>query len=242
MKYGIYSDIHSNLEALEAVLNSMELRGVNRKVCLGDVVGYGPSPNECIERVHKESYLCILGNHDSVGLGRETSHHFNLFARNAIDWTEAQMTKENKEIMDSWPYIKEVPPFTFVHASPRSPASWYYLATLDEAVDAFEFFRQKICFIGHTHMPIIVVMENEKSFYICEGPKYQLKGRERALVNVGSVGQPRDGIPTAAWCLCDDETLEVEIIRVPYNIAKTQSEMRKKGLDEFLINRLTIGK
>jgi len=242
MKYGIYSDIHSNLEALNAVFDSMSKKGVKRKICLGDAVGYGPYPNECIRRIQQESYLSILGNHDSVALGREASSQFNFFARNAIEWTAKELAEDTRKAMDSWPYIKEDPPFTFVHASPRSPAEWTYIATLDEAVDAFAFFRQRICFIGHTHMPIIVVMESDQEFFICDRPSFRLQSNQRALVNVGSVGQPRDGQPQACWCLCDSKSFEIEIIRVEYSVQKTQQAMREKGLDEFLINRLSIGK
>lgn len=242
MKYGIYSDIHSNLTALEAVFASMAGRGVKRKVCLGDAVGYGPYPNECIRKIQQESFLCILGNHDSVALGRESSAQFNFFARNAIQWTTQQLTEESRSAMDSWPYIKEDPPFTFVHASPRSPADWTYIATLDEAVDAFDFFRQRICFIGHTHMPTIVVMEGEQEYFICDKSIHKLSTGQRALVNVGSVGQPRDGISLASWCLCDSKSLEIELIRVEYSVPTTQTAMRERGLDEFLINRLSIGK
>jgi diadenosine tetraphosphatase ApaH/serine/threonine PP2A family protein phosphatase len=133
-------------------------------------------------------------------------------------------------------------PLTFVHASPRSPAVWTYIATIDEAADAFSFFSQKVCFIGHTHLPVIVVMEGEQSFYALDHLNHKLLDNQRILVNVGSVGQPRDGIPWACWCLCDSETLEVEIIRVAYDVSKTQKSMRERGLDEFLVNRLALGK
>ncbi len=242
MKYGIYSDIHANLEALIRVLESMKDRGVERKICLGDAVGYGPFPNECSQLIQNNSAITVLGNHDSVALGRESSEHFNFFARNAIEWTRKELNEESTDIMQKWPYIINEPPLTFVHASPRSPADWTYIATLDEAVDAFSYFEQSICFIGHTHLPVLVVMDSEQSFFVSEYQYHKVEANQRILVNVGSVGQPRDGLTAACWCICDSETLEVEIIRVPYNVKITQDAMRAKGFDDFLINRLAIGK
>ncbi|MFC1584784.1 metallophosphoesterase family protein [Fibrobacterota bacterium] len=242
MIYGIYSDIHSNLEALRSVLESMGQHGVQRRVCLGDAVGYGPFPNECIELIQQNSEVVILGNHDSVALSRESSEQFNFFARNAINWTREVLTPESSDTMQRWPYLIDEPPLAFVHASPRSPADWTYIATLDEAVDAFHYFSQKICFIGHTHLPVIVIMRGEQSFFVSDSFHHKVSQNERLLVNVGSVGQPRDGITEASWCVCNSDTLEVEIIRVPYDVKKTQDAMRKKGIDDFLINRLALGK
>ena len=242
MVYGVYSDIHSNLDALQSVMDSMEQHEVDKMICLGDAVGYGPYPNECIELIQEKSSIVILGNHDSVALNRESSEQFNYFARNAIDWTKKILTSESVDTMQKWPYIVDEKPLTFVHASPRSPADWTYIATLDEAVDAFSYFSEKICFIGHTHLPVIVVMDGKQSFFVSEYYHHRILEKQRILVNVGSVGQPRDGIPEASWCLCNSDSLEVEIIRVPYNIERTQVAMRKMGIDDFLINRLLIGK
>ena len=240
--YGIYSDIHSNLEALQSVLKSMDKYNIQEKICLGDAVGYGPYPNECIELIQESSSAVLLGNHDSVALNRESAEQFNFFARNAIEWTKRTLSSKSSDIMQKWSYLLDKSPLTFVHASPRSPADWTYIATLDDAVDAFRYFSKKICFIGHTHLPVIVVMEGEQSFYVSEHYFHQVQDNQRVLVNVGSVGQPRDGTPDASWCLCDSDTLEIKIIRVPYDFKKTQEAMKEKGLDEFLINRLAIGK
>ncbi|MBF0431928.1 MAG: metallophosphoesterase family protein [Fibrobacteria bacterium] len=242
MIYGIFSDIHSNLIALEQVLKSMDDNNVEQKICLGDAVGYGPFPNECIELIQSVSSSVILGNHDSVALGRESSYQFNFFARNAIEWTKNELSDKSIDTMQKWPYLTTEEKLTFVHASPRSPADWTYIATLDEAVDAFSYFSNRVCFIGHTHLPVIVIMEGEQSFFVSEYLEHKVLDNQRILVNVGSVGQPRDGIPTASWCLCDSSNLTVKIMRVPYDIHKTQKVMRQKGLDDFLINRLAIGK
>ncbi len=242
MIYGIYSDIHSNLEALTKVFESMKKRGVEKKVCLGDAVGYGPYPNECIKLIDESSSITIIGNHDSVALSRESADQFNFFAKNAIEWTKKVLSPESIDTMQKWPYLMDEGPLAFVHASPRSPADWTYIATLDEAVDAFSYFSQRICFIGHTHLPVIVIKEEEQSYQVSEYLDHKVVDNQRLLVNVGSVGQPRDGITTACWCLCNSETLEIEIIRVPYDIKKTQQVMKERGFDEFLISRLSTGK
>ncbi|MBW8890592.1 MAG: metallophosphoesterase family protein [Fibrobacteres bacterium] len=243
MKYGIYSDIHGNLEALQRVLESMQRLGVDKKVCLGDIVGYGPFPNECVELVAENSDLVILGNHDSVAIGRESSEGWNNYnAQRAIEWTSKVLTPASVDFFSKLPYMASESPLMFVHASPWSPADWKYVSSLDDAVDAFSFFTERICFIGHTHWPIIVIMEGEQSFKVGENLVHTLEPNQRILVNDGSVGQPRDRNPLASWCLCDTEKMSVEIVRVAYDISKTQAAMRKSGFADFLINRLSEGR
>jgi diadenosine tetraphosphatase ApaH/serine/threonine PP2A family protein phosphatase len=242
MRYGIFSDIHSNFEALSSVLEAMDAQGVERKVCLGDAVGYGASPNECVDLIREKSQVTLLGNHDSVALGRESSENFNYYARKAIEWTKENLDPGARDFLDKLPYVVDEPPLTFVHASPRSPVDWYYITSFDDAIDAFSFFSEKICFVGHTHIPSIVVMENEQSFWVSETLSHKLLANQRVLVNVGSVGQPRDRLPLASWCLCDTKEMTVEIVRVPYDITKTQQRMREFEFAEFLINRLAEGR
>jgi len=242
MRYGIFSDIHSNYEALSSVLAAMETHGVERRVCLGDAVGYGANANECVQLIREKSDVTLLGNHDSVALGRESSENFNYYARKAIEWTKENLTENSRNFLDKLPYVVDEPPLSFVHASPRSPVDWYYITSFDDAIDAFSFFSERICFVGHTHIPSIVVMENEQSFWVSETLSHKLLANQRVLVNVGSVGQPRDRIPLASWCLCDTKDMTVEIVRVPYDIAKTQESMRRLDFAEFLINRLAEGR
>jgi diadenosine tetraphosphatase ApaH/serine/threonine PP2A family protein phosphatase len=242
MRYGIFSDIHGNLEALHAVLKRMEELGVERRICLGDLVGYCANPNECVDVIRQQSHLTILGNHDSVALGRESSENFNFYARRAIEWTRENLTPATVSYLKTLSYLEVEGELCFVHASPRSPADWYYISGLDDAVDAFGFFKQKICFHGHTHWPVLVVMENEQSFRICDTFSHTLDKNQRLLVNVGSVGQPRDRNPQASFCICDSETLSVEIVRVPYEIEKTQDKMRKLNFADFLVSRLSEGR
>jgi len=184
----------------------------------------------------------LLGNHDSVALGRESSENFNYYARKAIEWTKENLEEHTRGFLDGLPYVVDETPLTFVHASPRSPVDWYYITSFDDAIDAFSFFSERICFVGHTHIPSIVVMENEQSFWVSETLNHKVLTAQRVLVNVGSVGQPRDRIPLASWCLCDTEEMTVDIVRVAYDVARTQERMRSLGFADFLINRLAEGR
>jgi predicted phosphodiesterase len=243
VKYGIFSDIHGNLEALRQVMDSMKRYGVERRVCLGDIVGYGPFPNECVEMVAEQSDVVILGNHDNVAVGRESSEEWNNYnAQRAIKWTREVLKPASADFLGKLPYVVIEPPLYFTHASPWSPPAWKYVSRLDDAVDAFPFFSEQIGFIGHTHWPIIAIMEGEQSFRISEALFHTLLPGQRLLVNDGSVGQPRDRNPLASWCLCDTGRMTVEIVRLAYDIGKTQSAMRRLGLAEFLINRLSEGR
>lgn len=242
MKYGIFSDIHGNLEALQAVMSKMDELGVQRRICLGDVVGYGPNPNECVELVRSRADISILGNHDSVALGWEASESFNFYARRAIEWTRDVLSPASQDFLKKLRYLETEDDLCFVHASPHSPADWYYITDLEDAADSFNFFREKICFIGHTHFPVMVVRENDQTFRICDSYSYQAREGERLLVNDGSVGQPRDRNPQAGFCIYDTETALVEILRVDYPVKVTQDKMRELGFADFLIHRLEEGR
>jgi len=246
MLYGIFSDIHGNLPALEAVLHSMDTRKVEKRICLGDIVGYGTSPNECAELVKQHSDICLLGNHDNVALKREAYSSFNVYAKAAIEWTFKNINDETKKYLKSRPYMANEDHFTFVHASPMSPADWHYVADLDVALEAFSYFNTPYCFIGHTHSPVIVATNIEDPYreipVIADGPLYRPKKNEKVLVNVGSVGQPRDRDNRACWCLVDSECNWVEFVRVEYDIERTQNLMRKENMPMFLIERLSVGR
>ncbi|HSQ41967.1 MAG TPA: metallophosphoesterase family protein [Fibrobacteraceae bacterium] len=242
MIYGIFSDIHSNLPALEAVLASMSQHQVARRVCLGDLVGYCADADACVNLVRQNSDLCILGNHDSVALHREPSVNFNQYARIAIEWTQKHLSKDSMEFMKKLPYILEEGDLCFVHASPKSPADWSYIASLDEADDAFEFFTSQVCLVGHTHSPVIVVRGEDGIPMVIEDDHYRPGPNQRLLVNVGSVGQPRDRNPEACWCRLDTSDLSVSFIRVPYDIGRTQEAMRREGFPAFLIQRIAEGR
>ncbi|MDR0517172.1 MAG: metallophosphatase family protein [Fibromonadaceae bacterium] len=246
MVYGIFSDIHANQPALEAVLRSMDHRKVDKRICLGDIVGYGASPNECAALVKQHSDICLLGNHDNVALKREPYSSFNIYAKAAMEWTFKKLSDSTIDYLKSLPYMAEEGLFTFVHASPLSPADWHYVADLDGVLEAFAYFSTQYCFIGHTHNPVIVATNSNDPYseipVVSDGPLYRPKEHEKILVNAGSVGQPRDRDNRACWCLADSDYNWVEFIRVEYDIKATQNLMRKENLPAFLVERLALGR
>lgn len=242
MLYGIFSDIHSNLAAFEAVLESMRSFPLERRVCLGDLVGYGVDVNECVELTRKNADICLIGNHDSVALRYESNLAFNPYAKKAIEWTQEELSEDSLSYMKTLSYVHEENDICFVHASPMSPAEWVYVTDLEDALDAFDHFSTRYCFVGHTHSPVIVAMKGEEIPKIIEEEEYERLDGERLLVNVGSVGQPRDRDPRACWCLFDSEKGFVRLIRVPYNVHLTQERMRAAEAPSFLIDRLEVGR
>ena len=242
MLYGIFSDIHSNLAAFEAVVASMRAAGVERRVCLGDLVGYGVDANECVALAKETADICLVGNHDSVAIRWESDAGFNPYAKQAIEWTQGHLSEDSLKYMKGLPYIFEENDICFVHASPMSPADWVYITDLEDALDAFDHFSERCCFVGHTHSPVIVAMRDGAIPKIIETDTYKLEDGERLLMNVGSVGQPRDRDPRACWCLFNTETMTVKLMRVDYNVAQTQGRMRAQGFANFLIERLGVGR
>ena len=242
MLYGICSDIHSNATAFKAVLESMRDNGVERKVCLGDIVGYGVDTDECVDLVRENMDFCLIGNHDSVAVKNESSEGFNPYAKQAIEWTQKHLSKDSVAYIRSLPYIHEENDICFVHASPLSPADWVYVTDLEDALNAFDHFSERYCFVGHTHSPVIIASRPMAIPKILDEYEYVIANTELLLVNVGSVGQPRDRDPRACWCLLDTETKCVRLIRVEYDIRKTQNRMKKQGMPSFLIDRLSVGR
>ncbi len=242
MLYGICSDIHSNATAFHAVLDSMKENKVERRICLGDLVGYGVDANECVQLAKENMDVCLIGNHDSVAIKYESSMGFNPYAKQAIEWTQENMSADSVAYIRSLPYIYEENDITFVHASPMSPADWLYITDLEDALNAFDHFTGTYCFIGHTHSPVIVASRPMAIPKVLDEYEYTIENTERLLVNVGSVGQPRDRDCRASWCLLDTETKCIRIIRVEYDVFETQERMKKAGMPNFLVDRLSVGR
>jgi len=232
MRVAIISDIHGNLEALHRVIERAYKEGAEEIVCLGDIVGYGPFPNECITIVRQECDIVVRGNHDAGAVGVLSLEDFNTEGRAAIEWTRPRLTTTNKEFIKELPFTRAANDVTYVHASPRKPQNWEYVATWHDATKMFGHFATTFCCIGHTHIPAIIAADGTANGY--------QKG-QRHLINVGSVGQPRDGNPRAAFALLDTDSLAVSIKRVEYDVASTASAIRKAGLPEFLARRLVHG-
>lgn len=242
MRYGLISDIHANLEALEAVLAALKDEGAEQILCLGDVIGYGPNPNECVKLIQQHAAVCLIGNHDEASLGRVDLDLFNYMARQAIEWTTDQLTDESKEFLKSLQYLRSYGDFMIVHASPDEPTRWNYILNLEDAALGFEAFTEQICFIGHSHTPWVIPLPPDGRMRVSHDYPLTVKEKFRYLINIGSVGQPRDRNPDAAFGILDTTPLQYTLQRVPYDVAKTQKKIRATGaLPPFLADRLATG-
>ena len=245
MRYLLISDIHANLVAFETVL--ADAKGSYDKVwCLGDMVGYGPDPNECVELLLTLDHLCIAGNHDWAVLGKLDVEDFNPDARFASLWTREQLNDDVRDYLDNLPVsLVEEEIYTLVHGSPRHPI-WEYILYASVAQPNFKHFNTPYCFVGHTHNPIIF-QESEEKGQMCEplepafneGP-IEL-GERRLIVNPGSVGQPRDGDARAAYGILDVEAKTFEYRRITYPVSDTQEKMKEYNFPARLWNRLAFG-
>jgi len=244
MRYLIISDIHGNLPAFDTVLAHVDLDCIDQVWCLGDVVGYGPCPNECIDRLRElPDYLCVAGNHDWAAIERIDMVEFNPSAQIACRWTNARLTSENKAYLENLPTQVIQDHCTLVHGSPREPI-WEYIIYPSTAQLNFQFFGTQLCFVGHTHAPAIFREETSTHRFEISIPVPNQPIRiddERLIINPGSVGQPRDGDPDAAYMIFDQEEKILNYHRVSYDIELTQRLMMEKGLPESLISRLAFG-
>lgn len=241
MRILVISDIHANLTAFERVLDDAE--GEWEQIwCLGDVIGYGPDPNECTELLRAHDHISLSGNHDWAVLEKLDIKSFNYEARAAIEWTQATLNGSARTYLESLPAKMDKEPFTLAHASPRQPV-WEYILDRGTAAANFGHFETQYCLVGHTHTPMIFT-EMDKLRVKVEGPAYDQPislGSERLIINPGSVGQPRDSDPRAAYAILDLEEMTWEHRRIEYDIASTQQRMREHGLPQRLIIRLEYG-
>jgi diadenosine tetraphosphatase ApaH/serine/threonine PP2A family protein phosphatase len=241
MRAIIISDIHANLIALEAVL--ADAGDFDAAWCLGDLVGYGPNPNECIALVRSLPNLsCIIGNHDAASLERIDIDAFNPEARLAIRWTQNALNEGSLAFLKSLPEKIELDEVTLAHGSPRHPV-WEYLLDTRTATLNFDFFTTPLCFVGHTHLPVIYTMtaSNHLARLSIPDANHVITLPDRAIVNPGSVGQPRDRDPRAAFALFDTETKRLDYRRIPYNFSEVQERMAAAGLPNRHIQRLSAG-
>jgi len=241
MKYAIISDIHGNLEALDTVLTEIDKQNVDSIVCLGDIVGYGPNPNECVDKVREVAEVSLAGNHDYAPLGKLDLSYFNPWARDAIRWTADELSESSIQFLLELPLKLEMNGFTIVHATPEQPAEWNYILTIGDAARNFSEFNGQVCFIGHSHVPMVVSLDQEGEYLVQKENPLKIEDEMRYIINVGSVGQPRDLNPRASFAIYDNEEKKYELFRVEYNINETQSKIRKSGLPEFLAERLELG-
>lgn len=269
MKHAILSDIHANLEALEVVLEKCRERNVEQYICLGDIVGYNANPAECLELVKGTNLIAVVkGNHDEyVSNDDEEMVGFNPHARTAVLWTKHQLSEAQRQWLANLRYKMTVrgTSITLVHATLDSPEAWGYIFDVHHATDNFSYQFTQLCFCGHSHVPIAFskkpltlgaenpVMEIEdwrgtpkpgappEEGKIDEGLVIQIQNGWKYLINIGSVGQPRNRDPRASFAIYDDEAKTVTRYRLPYDIASAQAKIRGAGLPDRLATRLERG-
>ena len=242
MKYAVFGDIHANLEALEAVLAECENQNVDSYLCIGDIVGYNADPVACVRRIRDLGVEVITkGNHDEMASSDVELVGFNPQAAQAIQWTRQQLSDEDKEWLASLPLRKTIgPKVTLVHATLDMPERWGYIFDKLTAAACMNYQFTPICFFGHTHVPLAF-----DKFGDVSGGRYEeiiVEPGHKYLINVGSVGQPRDGDPRAGFVIYEPEERRITLHRVPYDVRRCQEKIEKAGLPARLAQRLAAGR
>lgn len=242
MRIGAFSDVHSNLEALTAVSHFLKQEGTQQLLCLGDVVGYGPDPEACIKLLQTVRARIVAGNHDWGVAGRTPIHQFNHLARFALQWTRKHLTLAHRLFLKNLPLTFDLGPLHLVHAAPSAPNRWDYIFTVEDALSEMGAFTTDICLIGHTHIPLFIEQISNKPPREITDSSFPLRPNARYLINLGSVGQPRDGDPRSCCALIDLNEHRFSFHRIPYCITETKKKLRAVGLPEPLADRLTYGR
>jgi len=242
MRYAVIADVHANLAAFAAVLKDIEQRGGVEEVwCLGDIVGYGPDPHECIALLRQQRHVCVAGNHDWGAIGKIDIADFNPDAAAACRWTAQQLSPEDIRYLENLPLTLKRDDFTLVHGSPRDPI-WEYLVSTSIARANFNLLQSPYCLVGHSHVPLVFKEEDDTCSFSKLAVNIGLAlGQNRLIVNPGGVGQPRDGDPRASYAIYNKETRQIRLYRISYDIEATQNKMMKSDLPIRLIVRLNYG-
>jgi len=240
MRYAIISDIHANHDALTAVLDDIDREKVERIVCLGDVVGYGAEPRECITALRERNVLTIAGNHDYAAIGKTNINYFNAYAKEATLWTRKVCTQEDKDYLKGLALVEYLDDFTMVHGTLYAPELFDYILTTYDAYLSLQLLETPVCFFGHSHVPINFVWEEMISFNYDR--EIEVKDGVKMLVNVGSVGQPRDDNPKACYALFDTDAQRIFIKRIEYDVEAAARKIRDAGLPPALGERLKYGR
>lgn len=242
MRYGIFSDIHSNLEAFEAVCEAYLKEAIDQYLCIGDIIGYAADPGECVKTLRNLNALAVSGNHEWGACAKYHIENFSPSAKASLIWTIARLTPEENMYIKGLPLFYSHEDFILVHSALDAPEEFYYLNNYDEAVKTFALLKEKICFIGHTHKPG-AFMRNARGFYFkpFTDTEITLKENEDYIINVGSVGQPRDGDKRASFAVYDSEKRSVSVKRVNYDIEAARKKIIRSGLPEKSAERLALG-
>ncbi|MDQ6911369.1 MAG: metallophosphatase family protein [Verrucomicrobiota bacterium] len=240
MRIAIFSDLHGNLEAAEAVMQDAQSNECTHYVCLGDLVGYNANPHECVELVRQLDCPTVKGNHDEQACLGSSSRDFNDLAEQAINWTREHLTEEDKEWLAGLRMIRQVRDFTIVHATLDTPGEWGYVFKNLDAVASFTYQHTPVCFFGHTHVAGAFVRDEGVKRIVTE--QLMIEPGKKYFINTGSVGQPRDGDPRAAYCIYHTDRNVVQQRRVKYDLATAQQKIIKAGLPRLLAERLELGR
>ena len=242
MKIAVISDIHGNLEALTAVLRDIESRQVEGIHCLGDVIGYGCDPQACLKLVEENCDTKLIGNHEYMLLGRSSVEQCNPSAQESFKWTQNELTDFDMALIEKYEIQRKIDDVLFVHASTYKPEEWHYIVNREQAGRAFNNLDESVCFFGHSHLPTIFLEMPHELPRIKTGHDFLMDPDQRYLINVGSVGQPRDNDPRACYVVADTDTGDVYFNRVDYDVKTTQEKMANARLPQMLIERLSVGR
>ncbi len=243
MRYILISDVHGNLEALNAVLAVVRKLEPYQLYFLGDVVGYGADPQACLRDLQNEANLVLAGNHDLAVAGVIPSESFNPMACEVVRWTRRALEEDDVDTLSNLPLVYIDGDYLFTHASPIEPMEFRYVRTLDDVGEIFSSIGQRFCFVGHTHLPVLVAKNSRTgALEIVRQNRVTIKDGRRYFVNTGSVGQPRDSNPDACIVVLDEENETIEFLRVPYNISACQNKILSEGLPSYLAERLTLAR
>lgn len=243
MRYAIISDIHGNIEALEAIMRRFEeIGGIDKYYCLGDIVGYGAEPEACCELIRHRCEITLLGNHDAAVAGRMDYSYYYDAAREALDWCRNRLSPTNLEWLKNLPYTASLGSVMLSHGSPHQPEEYDYIFALDQARELMQLKPDlaEVTFIGHSHLTKVFALTAEEALDVV-APKFTLKPGMRYVITVGSVGQPRDYDPRACAGLYDTETKKFEYVRVDYDIASQRRKIIDAGLAHNFATRLEFG-
>lgn len=240
MRYGIFSDVHANVEALNSVLDAYQKERIDTLLCVGDIVGYGADPKECIHIIRDRAITAVAGNHDWAVSGRFGIDFFNPAAKEAVLWTQKALDDGAVAYLNNLALTYREGDFCLVHGTPLHPEDFYYMFSIEEARISFRHMQAPVCFIGHTHVPLTFIKANEMIGY-GETGTVAIAPHTMYIINVGSVGQPRDGDPRACFCIYDTDTKTVEIKRTPYDVGSAQQKILQAGIPSFFARRLESG-
>lgn len=240
MRYAIFSDIHSNLEAFREALNYLNRQKIDRLICLGDIIGYGANPEACLALLHKIRPVTLAGNHDWALVGKTALDRFSWQAKEVLLWTEKQIKKDDLSFLKDLPLVYQENNFICVHGSLNAPEKFNYITSPSGAWLNFCRLNKQICFIGHTHLADAFCLDNSEILPLHK-PRITIEPDKKYIINTGSIGQPRDNDPRLCFCVYDSEKKYLEYKRIEYNIKAAADKIKKNSLPQFLAQRLYAG-